>query len=49
MITKKDRELLLLFLHWMNDKMYSNPMILETDSDDIVDMFLYNTYGYEDI
>lgn len=40
----KKRQMLIGLLDWMNKVAQDNPMVLETDSEDIVDMFLQEYY-----
>lgn len=40
------KEALIIFLEWMNQTTIDNPMMLETDNDDIVMMFLSENPKY---
>ena len=46
---EQERQMLIGLLEWMNKVAQDNPMALETDSEDIVDMYLqgYYTETYE--
>jgi len=41
------KETLIEFLEWMNQTTIDNPMMLETDNEDIVEMFLAENPEYE--
>ena len=43
----KERQMLIGLLDWMNKVAQDNPMLFETDSDDIVDMYLRGYYTKE--
>jgi len=43
----KERQMLIGLLDWMNKVAQDNPMVFETDSDDIVDMYLRGYYTKE--
>ena len=38
-------EILMDFLEWMNKVAIEDPMALETDNEDIIEMYLNKTYG----
>ena len=42
-LDSRDREVLLAFLEWMNKVAETEPMKLETDDEDLVDMFMNAT------
>ena len=41
---EQERQMLIGLLEWMNKVAQDNPMALETDSEDIVDMYLRGYY-----
>lgn len=44
---EQERQMLIGLLEWMNKVAQDNPMALETDSEDIVDMYLQGYYTKE--
>jgi hypothetical protein len=46
-VNNKEREMLIGLLDWMNKVAQDNPMVFETDSEDIVDMYLEAYYTKE--
>jgi len=44
-IPEYQKQMLIGLLDWMNKVAQDNPMIFETDSEDIVDMYLRVYYG----
>jgi hypothetical protein len=44
---EQQKQMLIGFLDWMNKVVQDNPMAFETDSEDIVDMYLRGYYTKE--
>jgi hypothetical protein len=44
LVKEQERQMLIGLLEWMNKVAQDNPMALETDSEDIVDMYLQGYY-----
>jgi hypothetical protein len=42
---EQQKQMLIGLLNWMNKVAQDNPMVFETDSEDIVEMYYDKTYG----